>query len=494
MGHVDHGKTSLLDRIRKTRVASGEAGGITQSIGASEVETDRGRIVFVDTPGHEAFTEMRARGANVTDLVVLVVAANDGVQAQTIESIDHARAADVPIVVAINKMDLPNANPDRVRKELANHGILSEDWGGENLFREVSAETGMGIDELLDAILLQAEMLDLRANPERPAHGTVIEARLDKGKGPVATILIQDGTLRAGDTIVAGSAYGRVRAMTDFRGKPVKEAGPAMAVEVQGLGMLPNASDPVDVLADMKKSQLVAESRASKAAAAESPDGTGTALADILSRIRAGEKTELKIILKADVQGSLEAVRNAILQLGTEKVGTTVIHASVGGITESDVNLASASGAIVVGFNVRPAGKARAVADAEKVQVRMYTVIYDLLDDLRRSMVGMLEPVFEEVVLGSALVKQVFNISKLGMVAGCEITDGRVLSGSSARLVRDSAVVWTGKLRSLRHFKDDVREVGAGLECGIGLEGCNDVKAGDVMEFFEQREREAKLE
>jgi translation initiation factor IF-2 len=493
MGHVDHGKTSLLDSLRKTRVASGEAGGITQSIGASEIHTDTGKIVFVDTPGHEAFTEMRARGANVTDAVVLVVAANDGVQAQTIESIDHARAAEVPIVVAINKMDLPNANPDRVRKELADHGILSEQWGGDNLFCEVSAETGEGLDDLLDNILLQAEVLDLKANPDRPVHGTVIEARLDKGKGAVATVLVQDGTLHTGDTVVAGAAYGRVRAMTDHRGKQVSEAGPSTAVEIQGLNQVPQASDPVDGVQDQKKAQLVADARASKMAQAEAADGT-TPLTDILSKIRAGEKAELKVILKADVQGSLEAVRNAILNLGTEKVGTAVIHASVGGITESDVNLASASGALVVGFNVRPAGKARSVAESENVEIRMYTVIYDMLDDLKKTMVGMLEPIVEEVEIGAARVKQTFNISKVGTVAGCEVTEGKVVRNAKVRLVRDSKVVWNGEIASLKHFKDDVKEVVAGLECGIGLAGFNDVKVGDVMEFIEQQEREASLE
>jgi len=493
MGHVDHGKTSLLDRIRRTRVAQSEAGGITQSIGASEVVTEKGRIVFVDTPGHEAFTAMRARGAQVTDIVILVVAANDGVQAQTIESIDHAREAGVPIVVAINKMDLPNANPDRVRKDLADHGILSEDWGGETLIAEVSAETGQGIERLLDSITLQAEMLDLRANPERLGHGTVLEAKLDKGKGPVATVIITDGTLHTGDNVVAGATFGRVRAMTDYRGKPVQVAGPSTAVEIQGLNFVPLASDPVDSVRDPRKAQLIAESRASRAAAGVA-EGMATPLADILSKIQAGEKAELKVILKADVQGSLEAVRAAVVKLATEKVGTAVIHASVGGITESDVNLASASGAIIVGFNVRPTGKARTSAEAEKVEIRMYTVIYDLLDDLRKMMVGLLAPVVEEVYLGRASVKETFNISKVGTVAGCEITEGRVNSGSHVRLLRDSAVVWTGKLRSLRHFKDDVREVVAGLECGIGLDGYNDVKAGDELEFFEEEQREATLD
>jgi translation initiation factor IF-2 len=494
MGHVDHGKTSLLDYIRKSRVAKGEAGGITQSIGASEISTDKGRVVFIDTPGHEAFTEMRARGAQVTDVVVLVVAANDGVQAQTVESINHAKAAEVPIVVAVNKMDLPNANPERVRKELADHDLLSEDWGGETLFAEVSAETGQGVDRLLENLLLQAEMLDLKCNPDRPAHGSVIEAKLDKGKGPVASVLVTDGTLITGDNIVAGATFGRVRAMTNHLGKPVQQAEPSTAVEILGLNNVPLASDPVDAVADLKKAQLVADSRADKIAAAGAAETGGTALTDILSKIQAGEKAELKVILKADVQGSLEAVKAAILKLGTEKVGTSVIHASVGGITESDVNLASASGALIVGFNVRPAGKARRVAISEKVDIRMYTVIYDLLDDMRKSMIGMLEPVLEEVYLGKALVKQTFNISKLGTVAGCEITEGKVTRTASVRLVRDSAVVWTGKIGSLRHFKDDVKEVVAGLECGISIEGYNDIKAGDEMECFEEQEREATLE
>ncbi|MBW2264296.1 MAG: translation initiation factor IF-2, partial [Deltaproteobacteria bacterium] len=346
MGHVDHGKTSLLDHIRKTRVAKGEAGGITQTIGASEVKTKKGRVVFIDTPGHEAFTEMRARGAQVTDLIVLVVAANDGVQAQTIESINHAKAAEVPIVVAVNKMDLPNANLERARKELADVGLLGEDWGGDTLFAEVSAETGQGIDRLLENILLQSEMLDLQCNPDRLAHGSVIEARLDKGKGPVASVLVTDGTLRVGDNIVAGAAFGRVRAMTNHLGKPVQVAEPSTAVEVLGLNNVPLASDPVDAVSELKKAQLVAESRAGKLAAAGAAEGGGTALTDILLKIQAGEKAELKVILKSDVQGSLEAVKAAILKLGTEKVGTSVIHASVGGITESDVNLGSASGAL----------------------------------------------------------------------------------------------------------------------------------------------------
>jgi translation initiation factor IF-2 len=491
MGHVDHGKTTLLDTIRKTRVAAGEAGGITQRIGASIVQTPKGNIVFIDTPGHEAFTAMRARGAQVTDIVVLIVAANDGVQEQTVESIAHARAAKVPIIVAINKIDLPNANIDMIRKKLAEHNLLPEAWGGDTLFAEISALTGKGIDALMEAILLQAEMLELKTNPKRGAHGLVIESRLDKSKGPTASIIIRNGTLHTGDYVIAGTAHGRIRAMIDSNGVTVNDADVGTPVEILGLNHVPAAGDPVDVLTDVKKAQWIAESRATKAPA--EPTLGAAQRTEMMTKMGAEEAARLDLIIKADVHGSMEAIRSAILQLAGEKAQINVIHASVGAITESDVMLASASKAMIVGFTVRTSGKSKAVAEAEKVQIRLHTIIYEMLDDLRAVLKGMVAPEYEEVVIGKAKVLKLFKISKVGNVAGCAVEEGKLTRQASVRLLRDLKVVWTGKISSLRHYKDEAREVAAGQECGVSLDGYQDVKEGDELEVFEMKEKEVVL-
>ena len=494
MGHVDHGKTSLLDAIREANVTAGEFGGITQHIGAYDVDLGDGRkVTFLDTPGHEAFTAMRARGAQVTDIVVLVVAADDGVMPQTREAINHARAAKVPIVVAVNKIDKAEANLDRVFKELADFNLISEDWGGETIFVQVSAKKRINIDQLLEMILLQAEVMDLKANPDKRAQGTVIEARLDKGRGPVTTILVQQGTLKVGDPIVAGVHMGRVRSMTDDRGQAVKEAGPSFPVEVTGLSGVPDAGELFHAVEDEKIARDVAQHRAQKIREAELAKHSKISLDQLYARISQGEVKELRVVIKADVQGSVEAVAESLTKLSTEACRLLVIHSGVGAITETDISLAAASDAIVLGFNVRPAPKASALAEGEGVDIRLYNVIYDAVNDVRSAMEGLLAPTLQEETLGRALVREVFSITKVGTVAGSYVTDGKVVRSARARLLRDNVVIWTGKLASLRRFKDDVRDVGTGYECGIGLENYNDIKPGDVIEFFEIKEVKTSL-
>ena len=493
MGHVDHGKTSLLDRIRKASVAEGEAGGITQHIGAYRVETPRGTIAFLDTPGHEAFTAMRARGASVTDLVILVVAADDGVMPQTREAINHAQAAKVPMIVAINKIDKPGAEPDKIKRDLANLGLQPEEWGGDTMFAHVSAKTGQGIDQLLESVLLQAEVLELKANPKRRASGTVIEALLDRGRGPVARVMVQDGTLRVGDVLLAGGAWGKVRAMTDELGRAVGEAGPSTPVEVLGLNEVPSAGDPVHSVKDAKTAEEIAETRRKKASKTLIPQDSRVSLEALTTRLAESEQLELKLILKGDVQGSVEAVVHALNKLSTPKVKVTVVHAAVGGITEGDVNLAVASKAIIVGFNVRPAGKAAAHAEAEGVEIRLYNIIYNAVDDIRSAMEGLLPATKVEKILGRAEIRQVFRIVKVGNVAGCMVLNGLIKRTADARLIRDSVVVWTGKLSALRRFKDDAKEVAEGFECGISLEGYQDMKESDIIESFEIEEIKTKL-
>ncbi len=488
MGHVDHGKTSLLDRVRKANVVAGEAGGITQHIGAYSVDTKNGKLTFLDTPGHEAFTAMRARGAQTTDVVILVVAADDGVMPQTIEAINHSKAAKVPIVVAINKCDKPEAQPERVRRELSEHQLVPEEWGGDTLFCEVSAMSGEGVDALLEQVALQAEVLELRASPEKPAVGVVVEAELDRGKGPVATILVQDGTLRRGDVILAGSAYGKVRAMHDDRGRNVGSAGPSMPVSVIGLSEVPAAGEPMHAVTDLKKAQEIAGQRKNKERRSVLPSKSKISLEELARAMSENEQLELKAIVKADVQGSLEALSEALTKLSTEKVKVSVVSGGVGAITEGDVNLAVAAKGIIIGFNVRPAGKATSLAQKEGVEIRQYSVIYNVVDDVKAAMEGLLAPQLVEKELGKAQVRQTFRISKAGTIAGCLVISGVARRGATARLVRDSTVVWTGKVSGLKRFKEDAREVKDGLECGIGLEGYNDIKDGDLIEFFEIEE------
>jgi translation initiation factor IF-2 len=487
MGHVDHGKTSLLDRIRKANVVAGEAGGITQHVGAYSVETPRGTVTFLDTPGHEAFTAMRARGAQATDIVVLVVAADDGVMPQTREAINHAKAANVPVVVAVNKIDKPEANSERVKRQLAELGLTPEEWGGETLYSEVSAHTGQGIDSLLEQILLQAEVLELRATPTGPATGLVIEAELDRGRGPVATILVMDGTLNRGDVVLAGAAHGKVRAMSDSQGRQLSAAGPATPVVIVGLNDVPSAGDQVHVVKDVKKAQEIAESRKTKERRSLVPS-TGQkamSLEDLHKALQEVEQLELKLIIKADVQGSVEAVADALTRLTSEKVKVSVVHSAAGAITEGDVNLAVAAGAIIIGFNVRPAGKAAALAQKEGVQIRPYSIIYNVVDEVKAAMEGLLAPTQVEKFLGKAEVRQVFRISKAGNVAGCMVIEGLVRRNSNVRLLREGAEIWQGKLSSLKRFKDDAREVKEGFDCGIALEGFNDVKEGDIIQAYE---------
>src|SRR5216110_1022834 len=486
LGHVDHGKTSILDAIRKTHVAAGEAGGITQRIGAYKIETADGHpVVFIDTPGHEAFTAMRARGAKVTDLVVLVVAADDGVMPQTVEAINHARAAEVPILVALNKIDKSDANPERVRQELGNHGLAPEEWGGDTIMVPVSAKARDGITQLLDMLLLQADVLELKANPGRLAKGTIIEARLDRGRGPVATVLVQEGTLNVGDAFVCGTQYGRIRAMMDDRGRRVERAGPSTPVEILGLGGVPEAGDTFVAVQDDQKARQVAEHRRTKQREAEMAKTAKVSLDDLYQQIQTGEMKELKVVLKADVQGSVEATSDALRRLSTDDVRLNVLHGSVGGITESDVLLASASNAVVIGFNVRPEPKAAALAEREGVDIRLYTIIYEALNDVRDALEGLLEPTLQEKVLGRAEVRQAFTVSGIGQVAGCFVTDGKILRGAKARLLRDHVVVHDGRIASLKRFKEDAREVAGGYECGMSLEGYQDVKVGDVIEAYE---------
>jgi translation initiation factor IF-2 len=470
-------------------VVASEAGGITQHIGAYTVDTAAGKLTFLDTPGHEAFTAMRARGAKTTDVVVLVVAADDGVMPQTREAINHAKNAKVPIVVAINKCDKPEAQPERVRRELSEFGLTPEEWGGETLFSEVSAQTGHGVDELIDRVLLQSEMLDLRANPNKPAVGVVIEAQLDRGRGPVATVLVTDGTLNRGDVLLAGAACGKVRAMLDSYGRNCANAGPSMPIEVIGLNDVPAAGDPVHVVKDMKKAQEIADSRKTKERRSLMPSGgPRLTLEDLYKAMKETEQLELKVIVKGDVHGSVEAVSDALTRLSTDKVKVVVVHSAAGAITEGDVNLAVAAGAIIIGFNVRPAGKAVALAAQEKVEIRHYSIIYNVVDDVKAAMEGLLAPSLVEKITGKAEVRQIFRISKAGNVAGCMVIEGFVKRSGSIRIVRDNAVLWQGKMSSLKRFKDDVREVKEGFDCGIALEGYQDLKEHDVLECFEVEE------
>ncbi|VAW37509.1 Translation initiation factor 2 [hydrothermal vent metagenome] len=493
MGHVDHGKTSLLDAIRRTNVVSDEAGGITQHIGAYHVHLDKGDVTFLDTPGHEAFTAMRARGARATDIVVLVVAANDGVMPQTIEAINHAKAAEVPIIVAINKIDLPEANPEKIRQSLTEYGLVSEDWGGDTIFVEVSAKKEQNITSLLEMILLQAEILELKANVGIPASGIVVESRLDKGKGPVATVLIQNGTLKVGDTCVAGEYFGKIRAMISDWGKRVPEAGPSMPVKILGLSGVPEAGDTFSAVKDESTARQVTGMRHRKARELEQASSSKISLADLYEQITAGEVKELNVVVKADVQGSMEAVRDALLKLSTEKVGLKVIHNAVGGINEGDVMLASASNAIIIGFNVRPDVNATQICEKENVDLRLYNIIYNLTDDIRNAMEGLLEPIIREETIGTVEVREVFKVTKVGTIAGAYVTDGKVARNAKVRLVRDSVVIYEGSISSLKRFKEDTREVSSGYECGIGIEGYNDIKVGDVIEAFVVKEEAARL-
>ncbi len=488
MGHVDHGKTSLLDYIRKTKVASGEAGGITQHIGAYHVEMPKGMLTFLDTPGHEAFTAMRARGAKVTDIVILVVAADDGVMPQTVEAIHHAREAGVPIVVAVNKIDKPQADMERVKQELVAHEVVPEEWGGSDIFVPVSAKTGQGIEDLLDAVLLQAELLELTAVRNAMATGIVIEARLDKGRGPVATILVQEGTLRKGDVILAGRESGRVRAMTDEVGRSIKEAGPSIPVEVQGLSGVPNAGDEVSGVENERKAREIALFRQGKYKDVKLQRQQASKLSNMFQQMQDGDVKTLTLIVKADVQGSVEALTDALEKLSTDEVRVRVVHGMVGGISESDVNLAVASNAIIIGFNVRADGGARRLIDSEGVDIHYYNVIYDAVNEVKAAMAGMLKPQFREDVVGTAEVREVFRTSKAGVVAGCLVSDGVMRRGRQARVLRDNVVVFDGEIESLRRFRDDVSEVKAGTECGVTLKNYSDIQAGDQIEVYERVE------
>ena len=484
MGHVDHGKTSLLDYIRNAHVASGEAGGITQHIGAYQVQINGKPITFLDTPGHEAFTSMRARGAMVTDIAILVVAAEDGIMPQTVESINHAKAAEIPVIVAINKMDKPEANPDRVKQQLTEYGLVPEEWGGETICCPISAKTGLGIDSLLEMVVLTAEMRELKANPNRSAHGAVIEARLDKGRGPIATLLVQKGTLRQGDVIIAGTAVGRVRAMTDARGRKITEAGPSVPVEITGMGEVPGAGDDFHAVDDERMARTLVEQRKHENKMAASASSQKVTLDDLFSQIQQGELKDLNIIVKADVQGSAEAVKASLEKLSNEEVRVRVIHCAVGAINESDAMLASTSNAIIVGFNVRPDANAKDYAARMKVDMRMYRVIYDCINEMEAAMKGMLAPKFREVALGAAEVREVYKITGAGIIAGCYITEGKVQRNAQVRLVRDGIVIHEGVLSSLQRFKDAVKEVAQGYECGIGIEKYSDIKVGDIIEAF----------
>lgn len=493
MGHVDHGKTSILDAIRKTDVAAGEAGGITQHIGAHYVRSPQGDLVFLDTPGHAAFTEMRSRGAQVTDVVVLVVAADDGVMDQTKEAINHARAAGVPILVAVNKIDKEDADPARVQRELAELNLIPEDWGGDTIFCETSAKKGIGISELVDSILLQTEILELKANPNRLAKGWVIEAQLHKGRGAVATVLVQQGTLRVGDHLVIGQFSGKVRSLADDKGRNVKEAGPAMPVEVQGLSGVPRAGDEFVVVPDEKMAKNVSQQRQLRSREIELASGSKISLDNLFEKLQEGEVKELRVILRSDVQGTLEAFSKAIEELSTDAIKVKILHSGTGTIIESDILLAAASDALIIGFNVRPSAKVSDLAKTQNVDLRFYDVIYHALDDIKKAMVGMLEPEFIEKVIGSAEVRETFHVPKVGTIAGCYVTDGKIDRNARIRLLRDGVIVATGKISSLKRFKDDVREVQAGYECGIGIENYNDIKVGDQFEVFVMEETAAVL-
>lgn len=485
MGHVDHGKTSLLDAIRETNVIAGEAGGITQHIGAYDVELNGRKITFLDTPGHEAFTAMRARGAKVTDIVILVVAADDGVMPQTREAVNHSKAAGVPIIVAVNKIDKPEAKPERVKQELMELGLVSEEWGGDTIFVEVSAKKHINISELLEMVLLQADVMDLKANADKAARGTIVEAKLDRGRGPVATVLVQDGTLKVGDFFVAGVHSGRVRAMQNDRGDKLSTAGPSMPVEVIGFTGVPDAGDVFICLPDEKKAKEIASYRQQKLRETELAKHSKLSLEQLYEKIQKGEVKDLNVVVKGDVQGSVEAVTESLRKLSTDAVRLNVIHSSVGAITETDVNLATASNAIILGFNVRPEPKASNLAEKEGVDLRLYNIIYDAVEDIKKAMEGLLEPTLREKHLGRAEIREVFSVPKVGNVGGCYILDGKVLRNAHVRLLRDNIVIYEGKMSSLRRFKEDVREVAAGYECGIGLENYNDIKVGDVIEAFE---------
>lgn len=492
MGHVDHGKTTLLDSIRHTKVTAGEAGGITQHIGAYQVTHQGKKITFLDTPGHAAFTTMRARGAQITDITVLVVAADDGVMPQTIEAIHHAKAAHVPIIVAVNKIDKEGANPDRVMQELTEQGLVPEEWGGDTIFVKISAKKGTGIDELLEMILLVAEVEEFKANPDKLARGSVVEAELDKGRGPVATLLVQNGTLRVGDPIVVGNCYGRIRAMVNDVGRRVKKAGPSMPVEITGLNNVPNAGDQFMVFADEKKARQIGETRAERQVLAERRKTSKVSLEDLFEKIKEGDIKEINIIIKADVQGSVEALAGSLRKIDVDGVKINIIHTGVGGISESDIILASASNAIIIGFNVRPDNHAKKIAETEKVDIRLYRVIYDAIDEMEAAMKGMLDPEFKEKVIGQIEVRTTFKVSKIGTIAGCYVTEGKISRDAGIRLIRDGVVIYEGHVETLKRFKDDAKEVAAGYECGVTLENFNDIKEGDTMEAFIMEEVKPK--
>jgi translation initiation factor IF-2 len=494
MGHVDHGKTSLLDVIRKTRVTEGEAGGITQHIGAYHVQTDKGVIAFLDTPGHEAFSAMRSRGAKVTDIVVLVVAADDGVMPQTVEAINHSKASGVPIIVAVNKMDKPDADPDRVQRELSEHGLVPEAWGGDAIFVMVSAKQNTGIDELLEMILLQAEILELKANPDKLASGHVVEAKLDSGRGPVATVLVQEGTLRAGDSIVCGMHYGKIRVLQDDLGRAVASAGPSMPVEIVGLSGVPMAGDELVALADEKDARQVSQHRIQKQRSKELAKTNRLSLEGLFEKMQKGEVKDLNLIIRADVDGSIEALRDSLVKLSNDEVSINVVHAATGTITESDISLAAVSNAIIIGFNVRPNAKVQEMAAEENVDMRFHNVIYNVIKEVKDAIVGMMESIYEERVLGRAEVRQTFHVPKVGTIAGCYVTDGKIQRGQLMRLLRDGIITFEGKNSSLRRFKDDVKEVQSGYECGIGIENYNDIKVGDVIESYYVEEIRPEVE
>lgn len=493
MGHVDHGKTSLLDKIRSANVTSTEAGGITQHIGAYQVEIRGEKITFLDTPGHEAFTAMRARGAQVTDIAILVVAADDGVMPQTIEAIDHAKAAQVPLIVAINKIDKPEANAERIMQELTNYGLVPEDWGGDTIMVPVSAKSGTGINELLEMILLVAEVEELKANPNRSGRGKVVESKLDKGRGPVATLLVQTGTLNVGDFLIVGTTQGRIRAMFDYRGKSLKSAPPSMPVEILGLSEVPEAGDDFIAVENERLAKQVAEKRQKDKHASEIQRNMKVSLEDIFAQIQEGEVKELNIVLKADVQGSIEAIRQSLEKISTDEVRVNIIHTAVGGIKETDVNLAAASNALIIGFNVRPDANAKKLAEKEEIEINTYRIIYEAVDDVKAALSGMLAPDIKEVVLGQAEVRETFKVPKVGLVAGCYVTDGKIPRHAKIRLIRDSVVIFDGEMASLKRFKDDVKEVASGYECGIGLERFNDIKEGDVLEAYTYEEIKREL-
>ncbi|MFE4586758.1 translation initiation factor IF-2, partial [Bacillus subtilis] len=490
MGHVDHGKTTLLDSIRKTKVVEGEAGGITQHIGAYQIEENGKKITFLDTPGHAAFTTMRARGAEVTDITILVVAADDGVMPQTVEAINHAKAAEVPIIVAVNKIDKESANPDRVMQELTEYGLVPEAWGGETIFVPLSALTGKGIDELVEMILLVSEVEELKANPNRQAKGTVIEAELDKGRGSVATLLVQTGTLHVGDPIVVGNTFGRVRAMVNDIGRRVKTAGPSTPVEITGLNDVPQAGDQFLVFKDEKTARSVGEARASKQLEEQRSDKAKLSLDDLFEQIKQGDVKDINLIVKADVQGSAEALTAALQKIEVEGVKVKIIHTGVGAITESDIILASASNAIVIGFNVRPDGNAKSTAEAENVDIRLHRIIYKVIDEIEAAMKGMLDPEYEEKVIGQVEVRQTFKVSKIGTIAGGYVTEGTITRDSGLRLIRDGVVIFEGEVDVLKRFKDDVKEVSQGYECGITIKKYNDIREGDILEAFVMQEIE----